>query len=161
MQSIPAVNQYLKPILTVRQTCKLSMNIPEPNSSTHIYHCEPYCSQCYYRDLCRRYIAGAPGPEKLYSWEKPKKCVCRTGSVTTAVARSVCKFCSRMDQHAAVRVREERDKAEVKHLVQQQLRCKGCTKGLNKGRLRWWGCSLCMRECVSDVHPMWDEKKRL
>jgi hypothetical protein len=143
------------------------MMLREPATRTHIENCEPYCSACYYKVLCRRYVYGPPKQSGSYRYGTPKTCACRAsrtdkafGSSNVHQERQVCKFCFSLDHDEALGVREAREMAEIKHLVMQQLRCVACTRGLKNGGLRWWGCSLCVRECVSDFHPMWDKKRR-
>lgn len=146
------------------QTCEQRTLLLVPATQTHVDHCQPYCSKCYYRDLCERYISGTSRikiPSSYGGWQR--NCPCRTTPTESALGtkyqRSLCKFCASLDHGAAVRVREAREEAELRHLAKQQLRCVHCDRGLGREGLRWWGCSLCKKECTSGFHPMWDRKK--
>jgi hypothetical protein len=140
-------------------------DLMEPASTTHLEHCKPYCSTCYYKGPCRRYVSGREKPVKYGSI-----CACtgRTAHETyyrrrllsnATTKRNICRLCSTLDAAAALAVRERREKAEMRHLARQQWRCAICTCALRKGGSRWWGCSLCERECLSDFHPIWVKHK--
>lgn len=146
--------------------CTQFMNLMESASTTHIDHCKPYCSTCYYKGPCRRYVSGREKPDQ---YKTMCACVGRTSNVPyyqtgllsdALTKRSVCRHCSSLDAKAALAVRESREKAEIKHLARQQWRCAICTRALRQGGPRWWGCSLCQKECLSDFHPIWVKSKK-
>lgn len=143
------------------KTCKKSMELPSQSSTTHIDNCEPYCSICYHKIIYQWANIGSTKRwiRSKYSssndFYNPCRCMVPSASI---VRRFLCKFCFTKDEMGALKIKEARETNELKHLVKQQLRCVICTRGLNKGGLRWWGCSLCKSECYSDVHPKWDDK---
>lgn len=143
------------------------MDLLDPASTTHLDHCEPYCSTCYYKGLSRRWVSGR---EKTGKYDMRCACVGRLPNnipiwgqflSTTPVKRSICRLCSSLDPVAALAVRESREKAEIMTLARQQWRCVICTRALRQGGPRWWGCSLCRRECVSKFHPIWAQSKKV
>jgi hypothetical protein len=137
------------------------MDLMEPASTTHLEHCKPYCSTCYYKGPCRMYVSGREKPGKYDSI-----CACigrshsRWGVLYITTKRSICRLCSTLDAAVALAVRESREKREMEHLARQQWRCAICTRALRQGGPRWWGCSLCEKECLSEFHPIWVKSKK-
>src|SRR4051812_29673650 len=99
----------------IPKTCEQQIPIAEPGTKPHIESCQPYCSGCYYKVLCRRYVSG-PYIEKPWGYyTRTKKCPCRATLADKAIIktpRPLCKFCAALDHDQAVEVREARERAE-------------------------------------------------
>jgi hypothetical protein len=138
-------------------------NLPEASSTTHLDHCEPYCSTCYYKGPCRRWLSSRP-KEAYYT--RPCACARQPAHANPAFdygmsnqSRSICRPCSKLSPEAALAHRESREKEEMRHLARQRWRCVVCTRVLRQGGPRWWGCALCGNDCISQFHPIWAQSR--
>lgn len=163
-------------IFAFHQLCMKTIPLRNPASETHLENCRPYCPTYYFRGPCSRWFFGLfrrhqPGracichrpPTNSSRCQPAKKSRDATMPTTTTIRkakilgnktqRKICGLCFALGDMAALTFRESREKDEIEHLAQQQLRCVICTREVRHNDLKWWGCRLCQKECLSSFHP--------
>ncbi|KAF2806448.1 uncharacterized protein BDZ99DRAFT_573960 [Mytilinidion resinicola] len=149
------------------QTCRgcgFWSHMPQTATLFHLDGCEPYCSSCYFSNVCARkgkamdntkcVCAPKPPPSWwkriMYGETATRVQVAASG---TAPSRLLCAMCWDMGSLEVAQRREERTKAELR----DPNRCKTCAKcGLGLGRgVRWWVHKQCGKECRSRLHLPW------
>jgi hypothetical protein len=133
------------------QACQTSKTLLSPATTAHLENCQPYCSKCNfskyyapggwdrYRDLdfC---MCEARTP---YSWARP----------APTNNRVLCRCCVELSDDEVRKMRENREKSEIEHLLQWPLRCAKCNAYLDGKSPCWWGCMSCSKICKWDGHP--------
>lgn len=66
----------------------------------------------------------------------------------------VCKSCYDLGAEGITLVREKREMAALKHLLDLRLKCSECSGSLPRGRRRWWICDMGRHECHFAGHEV-------
>ena len=130
---------------SVQACSRCSVKISKPLQTTLHFFCEPRCSGCYLKTMCRTL------PTK-----KSKPCSHRQDRCQTLPTSRVCLSCSEnYSEEELLRRLEEQEREELLHLARRNLKCGVCEKRLQPKGPRWWTCCDCNEECNSDYHPPW------
>jgi hypothetical protein len=105
----------------------------------HLQMCEPRCRKCFFKKMRRRQ-KGLDGCEHLRAENKETE------------PWKVCSKCKEQPDEELVRLQEERDLKEMKHLLRRDVQCGKCATTLSPSELRWWACGICGSECYSQHH---------
>jgi hypothetical protein len=149
------------------QTCQYCGNwssIPQTPTVFHLDGCEPYCSSCYFSNVCARKGKSMDttecgcAPKNPPNWLKKfifgKRLAAPRGLITNnAPPRLLCGMCLQIGAEGVAPRRENRSRAELR----DPDRCRTCAKcGLGLGRgVRWWVNKNCGKECRSRLHLPW------
>ena len=115
----------------------------------HLRHCIPRYSACALNAIQRH----ERSPER----SSQLQCSCRsTRHRMSSETRRLCRYCSRLDRQELRSRLKKSDEVQVQR--QRRVRPTTCATfqvALPLREPRWWECTLCGRECKSDVHPPW------
>jgi hypothetical protein len=141
------------------------------NLSTHItphFECTPICTPCLLSaQLQNAHLTEIYPPTNRRTWK-----YCNSSHSDTA-PKTFCNSCYTAVRLQSVACREQlkmrivdRDRVDLLENGSKELSCEECRRKGNFAQMalpengpRWWFCTHCHGECVSDLHPPWADKK--
>lgn len=148
LQGTLSGNPTSKVHLLIRtQACRrLGTTVSRPRTQAHIESCYAVCTKCYL-------IRAPANPAPLQAtWQSRNLAVQHAGCGHQSKGMiggvlDLCQSCYKLGSEGIMRVREERDMASLKRLLDIRLRCKECEKSLPRGSRRWWICGKGGHDC--------------